>query len=124
MAINFHIGKNFNHIIRELRAENSVVNLKRYEDVQGFLRDKSFALCTSVVEGHPNALLEAMAVGIKPIIHNFPGAKELFPPELVYNTPEEAIEILLGKYNAQEYRYYVEAHYDMNIVYKKIEELF
>jgi hypothetical protein len=65
-----------------------------------------------------------MAMGIKPIIHNFPGATLIFPEHLVYNTIEEAMEILQGDYCSEGYRQFVADCYDMNIVYNKIEELF
>lgn len=93
-------------------------------NVQGFLKDKSFELMTSLVEGHPNALLETMAVGMKPIIHNFPGSKDLFPEKYIWNTVEEAVEMLEGEYNSAEYRDFIKDEYDMNKVYPQIERLF
>lgn len=114
----------FDYITKALRANNKITPIKRYDNVQGFLKDKSFILNTSIVEGHTNALLEAMSVGIKPIIHNFPGSKDLFPEEYIYNTVEEAIGILKGSYFSCEYRGFIQDNYDMNKVYKRIEELF
>lgn len=113
----------FNYITHAMRINNKFLPIKRYKNVQDFLRNKGYALCTSVVEGHPNALVEAMAVGIKPIIHNFPGASTLFPEELVWNTTEEAIKILQGAYQPSVYRAFVETNYDMQKVYGKIKEL-
>ena len=113
-----------NYITHAMRTNTKIAPIKRYKDVQEFLGDKSYALSTSVVEGHPNALLEAMACGLKPIIHNWPGALSLFPEHLIWNTIPEAISILEGPYDSNEYRQFVEERYDMNKVYKKIEELF
>lgn len=114
----------FNYITQAMRTSSKIAPIRRYKDVQEFLGNKSYALCTSIVEGHPNALLEAMAVGIKPLIHNFPGSKDLFPEKFIWNTIDEAIEILKGDYNSAEYRAFVEDKYDMNKVYPRIEELF
>ena len=107
-----------------MRTKNKISPIKRYDNIQEFLKDKSFALCTSIVEGHPNALLEAMAVGIKPIVHNFPGALSLFPEKYIWNTIAEAVEMLNGDYNSVEYRGFIEDNYDMNKVYPRIEALF
>lgn len=40
--------------------------------------DKNYCLSTSVSEGDPMCVLEAMAKGIKPIIHDWPGASEMY----------------------------------------------
>jgi len=114
----------FDYITKTLRVDNKIAPVREYDNVQEFLTNKSFILCTSIVEGHPNSLLEAMAVGIKPIIHNWPGSKDLFPEKFIWNTVDEAVEILNGDYQPTEYRAFIEANYDMRKVYKKIEELF
>jgi len=114
----------FEHITIAMRLKAKIAPVRRYRDIQQFLSDKSYALSTSVVEGHPNALLEAMAVGIRPIIHNWPGALGLFPGKYVFNTIDEAVAMLEGPYNSTEYRDFVEKNYSIEKVYPKIEELF
>lgn len=114
----------FNYITTAMRTRDRIAPIRRYDNVQEFLKDKSYALCTSIVEGHPNSLLEVMACGLKPIIHNWPGALSLFPEKYVYNTIEEAVEMLKGDYNSAEYRGFIEERYEMNRVYPQIEGLF
>jgi glycosyltransferase involved in cell wall biosynthesis len=64
--------------------------------------DKNYCLSTSISEGDPMAVLEAMAKGIKPVIHNWPGADEF------YNTftrvSEACSQILAGEYDSEKYR--------------------
>lgn len=114
----------FEHLRKELGLESKLGKCVHCLDVPKFLADKSFLLVTSMVEGHPNAVLEAMAVGIKPLIHNFPGSKDLFPREYIWNTIEDAVQILQGPYCSSDYREFVSENYDMNKVYPRIEELF
>ena len=114
----------FSQVKKVMRLNSKIAPIGRYKNIQDFLRDKSFALSTSVAEGHPNAIIEAMAVGMKPIIHNWPGASLLFPEKYVYNTIDEAVEMLEGGYSPSEYRNFIERNYSLDKVYPQIEALF
>jgi hypothetical protein len=66
-------------------------------------------------------LLEAMACGLKPVIHNFPGAEEIFPSEFLFNISEEFCEqILSDTYEPKGYRRFVEEIYPLQ---KKLSEI-
>jgi hypothetical protein len=53
-----------------------------------------------------------MAGGLKPVIHNFPGAQMLFPPECLFNISEEFCEQVIGReYDPAQYRRFVEDRY-------------
>ena len=85
------------------------------EGVAEWLEDKDYILCTSINEGNPNNIIEAMAMGIKPIIHNFPGAKEQFPDDLIFTETSGAlIRILENKYEPEKYRDWVKERYDLS----------
>jgi len=64
------------------------------EKVQEWLSDKGCLLNSSINEGNPNCVIEAMAMGIKPVIHAWPGAYEQFPEELVFKTVDEACAMI------------------------------
>jgi len=69
-----------------------------------WLEDKNYILSTSMREGCPNNVIEAMAKGIKPVVHNWPGAKEQFG-ECVFNTIDEAVAMISSDspYNSDQY---------------------
>jgi len=60
-------------------------------DMESFWKDKNYLLHTSLHEGHSLAVNEAMARGVKPVIHNFRGARELYPIDWLFNTIDEAV---------------------------------
>ena len=77
-------------------------------------------LCTSISEGSPNNVLEAMAKGIKPVVHNWPGAENQFSP-YVFNSADEAANMIeYSTYNANEYREFVETNFDPTTTYRKV----
>lgn len=93
------------------------------EAVPKWLEDKHFILSTSINEGNPNNVLEAMAMGIKPIIHAWPGAYEQFPREYIFRTVSEAVKMIkfsFGSlsYNPEKYRQWIEVHYSLNNIEK------
>ncbi len=78
-------------------------------DINSFLEDKDIFLSTSIHEGYGVAILEAMAKGIKPVIHNFYVAEEFYPREWIFNTIDEAIEMITSDdYRSDNYRKFVE----------------
>lgn len=96
------------HMVKELDLEENVIFHGWIDDIDEWWEDKNYLLSTSVHEGHPYNIIEGMAKGIKPIIHNFYDARELFPDELLFNTADEAVEkITRGTYDSESYRKYV-----------------
>lgn len=63
------------------------------EQVTDWLWDKDYILSTSVSEGCPVNIIEAMAMGIHPVIHAWPGAEDQFPHGL-FGYAEEAASII------------------------------
>ena len=95
------------------------------DDVCFWLKDKHYIVSTSIIESQGMGLLEAMACGLKPVIHNFPGANQTFPPEFLFNISEEFCEqILSDTYNPERYRRFVEEHYPLKNQLGKINCLF
>lgn len=74
------------------------------EHMNSWLDDKNYILSTAISEGCPNHVIEAMAKGIKPVVHNWAGAKEQFG-DYVFNTTDEAVHMIAGHDNYDSQRY-------------------
>ena len=102
------------HMIRALGIEAAIALDGWQTDVRQWLRDKHFIVCTSVIESQGMGVLEAMAAGLKPVVHNFPGAEDTFGPQCLFNTPEQFCDhILSGNYDSAAYRAFVEERYSL-----------
>jgi glycosyltransferase involved in cell wall biosynthesis len=90
-------GEDLSYIIPYLGNLGVLNRFKFYgsmsrEELFKWLKDKNYILSTSINEGNPNNVIEAMAMGIKPIIHNWPGAKDQFGP--TFGTPSQAANMI------------------------------
>ncbi len=102
------------HVVQTLKLTDVVFFDGWQEDVNVWLKDKQYIVSCSIGESQGMGLLEAMACGLKPIIHNFPGADQIFPSEFLFNIAEEFCgQICSASYEPQEYRRFVEEHYPL-----------
>jgi glycosyltransferase involved in cell wall biosynthesis len=113
------------HIVRALKLTDVVLFDGWQEDMNAWLRDKNYIVSCSIGESQGMGLLEAMSCGLKPVIHNFPGADQIFPSEFLYNISEEFCEhILSEQYEPQKYRRFVEENYALKNQLPKINNIF
>lgn len=104
----------FEYIKKEMKMEDNFILHGWINEVEKFLEDKNYIISTSIHESFGYNIAEAMARGIKPIIHNFDGAKTLWPKELIYNTIDEAVErITEPTYDSESYRRFIEDNYTL-----------
>jgi 2-polyprenyl-3-methyl-5-hydroxy-6-metoxy-1,4-benzoquinol methylase/glycosyltransferase involved in cell wall biosynthesis len=95
------------------------------DDVAGYLEDKHYLVTASIVEGHPVGVLEAMARGIRPVVHMFPGCRDFFPPEYLWSTVNEFCRRILEEpYRPEEYRDFVASRFSLKAQLDRINELF
>lgn len=83
------------------------------DKVKDFLVGQDYILSTSLKEGNPMNILEGMASGLKPVIHNWPGALDQFDKKWVFKWLDEVLPILEGEYNSEEYRNFVKENYGL-----------
>ena len=96
------------YMIKEMGLEDDVKFYGWIDDMEKFWENKNFLLHTSIHESFGYGIFEAMARGIKPVIHNFRGAKGLYPDINIFNTIEGAArEIIYGNYYSKMYRSWI-----------------
>jgi glycosyltransferase involved in cell wall biosynthesis len=119
------LEKYLNHMVDALDLRDVVYFDGRQEDVSAWLRDKHYIVSTSICEGHPVGILEAMACGLKPVIHNFLGADQTFPDEYLFNIAEQFCEhILSDTYEPWKYRSFVEQNFTLEKQLSQINDIF
>ncbi|ABC23535.1 glycosyltransferase [Rhodospirillum rubrum] len=64
-------------------------------------------LSTTLYESFGLNILEAMASGCRPVVHNYPGAGRLWPREILFNSVDEAVA-LLRREDFADYRAFAE----------------
>jgi hypothetical protein len=113
------------HMVDALNLRDAVFFDGRQEDVCSWLEDKHHVVSTGTIESQSVGLLEAMACGLKPVIHNFPCADQMFPSEFLFNISEEFCEqICSASYEPQRYRRFVEQNYPLKNQLAKINNVF
>jgi len=112
------------HMVEALDLTDVVFFDGWQDEVNSWLGDKSYVVSTSICEGHPVGILEAMACGLKPVIHNFVGADQIFPSEFLFNISEDFCEQIVGDaYEPQRYRRFVEERYSLKNQLGAINEI-
>ncbi len=119
------IDKYMNYILKDLKIEDNFVFEGWTSNIDSWLEGKNYFLSTSIHEGYGVAIMEAMAKGIKPIIHNFYAARGYYPDELIYNTIDEAVEkITEESYDSESYRRFIEDNYSLEEQIESINRIF
>jgi glycosyltransferase involved in cell wall biosynthesis len=129
-----HVAGSYQNMECELYIDQMVDNLDLrdnivlygwIDDVNNWLEDKHFILSTSIHEGCPFGIMEAMATGLKPLIHNFYAAEELYPRKYIFNTIDEFVDMVTSdEYDPAEYRKYIEDNYPLERQLDEIESIF
>ena len=114
----------FERMIPAMALEGNVFIDGGVDDVDGWLDDKSFVVSTSLSESFALEVAEGMARGLKPIVHNWPGADEIFPVEFLFNTVAEFSERVLEEaYDPAAYRRYIIENYALQDQLRAIERM-
>lgn len=114
----------FEKMVRELSLQDNFVFCGWVEDVERWLEDKTYLLSTSVLESFGMSIAEGMARGLKPVVHNWVGAEEIYPRSVLFNTIDEAVEMIVdGDVASHGYRRYIEQHYSADRQFDAVERL-
>ncbi len=114
----------FKHMIKELGLEKSVIMDGWQSDMNTWFADKDYIVCTSVIESQGMGVLEGMARGLKPVVHNFPGAAKTFSKKYLFNTADDfCIHVLSDDYDPIDYHDYVEHKYSLKLQLMRVNGL-
>ncbi|MFZ5979594.1 MAG: glycosyltransferase [Candidatus Zixiibacteriota bacterium] len=114
----------FSRMTRELNLEDKIILDGWIDDVPAWLVDKHYIVCTSPLEGHPVGLMEAMACGCKPVIHNFVGADGIYPGEYLWNSIDDFTGMITANdYNPAAYREYIERKFSLDRQLASLEQI-
>ncbi len=114
----------FEHMLKAMGLESHVKFYGWVDDVVSWLGDKQYIVSTSLLESFGYGIAEGMACGLKPLIHNFIGATDLYPKKYCFNSIKEfGAMVLDSDYDSGEYRQYIEDHYSLTIQLGEIESL-
>ncbi|KNF09651.1 glycosyltransferases involved in cell wall biogenesis [Gottschalkia purinilytica] len=114
----------FNQMVKQLGIEKNVFFEGWQNDLDNWLEDKNYILCTSVLESQNMSVMQAMSKGIKPIIHNFVGAKGIYKEEYIWNTIDEASNyIVSNNYDSKDYRDFIKNNYELSKTIKSIRNI-
>jgi glycosyltransferase involved in cell wall biosynthesis len=114
----------FEHMLDELALRDHVTLHGWVDDVKTWLDDKHYLVLPAIHEGNPYSVLEAAARGVRPLIHNFAGSRELYPASWTFNTPSEFVDhVVNGSYIPDAYRSYVASHYSLKDKVEEIDQL-
>jgi glycosyltransferase involved in cell wall biosynthesis len=105
----------FSQMMKEMDLENNIQFDGWIKDINSWLEDKHYIVCASVLEGHPVGIMEAMARGLKPLIHNFVGARGIYPAKYVWSTISDFVQMATeDNYDSAEYRDFIEKNYSLD----------
>lgn len=112
------------HMLKEMNLEKNVVMHGHVSDMSLWLRDKHFVVCSSPWESQHMGVMEAMATGCMPLIHNFPGAKDIYPEKFIWTTIDEFVDKVLNLiWEPGLYRQIVQDRYSLEVVNKSLDEV-
>ena len=121
----FHIaGKFSEEDIADYFNKAKPYNIKMYPfryDLKDWLKEFPYYLNTSMREGNPITVLEAMSVGCQPLVKDWVGAKEIYGDN-VYSNIDDLKRLLNKPYNPQEHKNFVDKHYNFNDTLQLIKE--
>lgn len=111
----------FDQMLKEMGLQGHVKLDGWVKDVASWLEDKQYIVSTSLLEGHPVGLMEAMARGLKPVIHNFVGARQIYDDGFIWNSIPEFVQMILAKdYDSGSYRQFIKERFSLE---KQLEHI-
>lgn len=114
----------FKQMIKEFGIEKNVFYEGWQDDLDQWLENKQYILCTSILETQNMSVMQAMVKGIKPIVHNFVGAKNIYDNKYIWNTIDQATKMIINnKYESFQYRDFVKENFSQENIIQDINKM-
>ena len=105
----------FTQMARELGLERNLLFDGWVDNVSAWLEDKQYIVSSSVLESQGMGILEGMARGLKPIVHNFVGATTVYPRHYLWSSIDEFVaRVTEPEYDSVSYREFVTVNYPLS----------
>lgn len=113
------------HYVQTFIKRNNldIYHQEHVDDMNEFLNGIDFLLLTSMKEAWSYIVAEAALKGIRPIVHWFPHAEDIWPENWLWNKVSEVGPMLREPYNPQEYRQFIESNYNFEEYLEKYRKL-
>lgn len=109
------LHRHVQHLIRVLGLTEQVKFYGEVESLDQFLDGMNYLWQTSMKEGFSLVMAEALAKGLKVMSLNWESSTDIWPKEIIYDTPEEmAMAVLTIDYDSAKFRSYVEPYSHVN----------
>lgn len=111
--------------IKTLKLEKKFVWHGWVKDMPDFWSQMNYAINTSYLESFCYGIAEPMACGVKPLIHDFIGARGLYPAEYIWSGIHQIHAMLkhTSNYEPEIYRQVIDERYNLGNQVEKINEL-
>jgi glycosyltransferase involved in cell wall biosynthesis len=114
----------WNYQIREMNLVDNIVFDGWQGNVERWLEDKDYLISTSIHESFGYNIAEAMAMGIKPVVHDFLYAPEIWNRRYLFNTVDQAVAMIISpEYNSAAYRRYIVDNFSLQQQISRIEDV-
>ncbi len=121
-CIDLRMSRYLSHLIAQLGLGRHIGFYDYVTDMPAWFKDKGVLLSTSLYESFGMNIGEAMASGVFPVIHNFPGANAVWPGECLFSTVDEAVALIRAA-EPGKYMDFVRSHYDSALQFAAMDAL-
>ncbi len=92
-------------------------------NLNSWLKDKHYIVSSGTSERCIDGVLSGVSCGLRPVVHNFPGAMDFLDGKYIFNIAEDFCEqVANGDYDPQSYRDIAEANFGQRSVLNTINE--
>jgi hypothetical protein len=94
----------FKYSVESMGLSNAIFFDGKQNNLNTWLKDKNYIVSTGICNSAMPTVLKAMACGLKPVVHDFPGASEAIDAEFTFDIAENFCNMITSdSYQSQRY---------------------